>query len=125
PTYLAASHYINRRIPTDQACYTCHTDYTMFGDAKAKMRGLKHVWVWLTDDRKPPLALYNPYPNQNCLHCHAGAKSFEEGAIHNADAETMLQIKSNKIGCTSSGCHDTVHNAQGLKDVKFYSGVTP
>jgi cytochrome c-type protein NapC len=120
PSYLAGSHFINHRVPPESACYTCHTDYTMFGDVKAKMRGLRHVWVWATQDRKPPLHLYNPYPNQNCLHCHAGAKSFEEGAVHNADPETMPQIKSGKLGCTSSGCHDTVHNAMKLQDVKFY-----
>ncbi|MEO6120316.1 MAG: NapC/NirT family cytochrome c [Terriglobales bacterium] len=111
PTYLAAAHYINRRIPTEEACYTCHTDYTMFGDAKSKVRGLKHVWVWMTQDWQPPLKLYTPYDNANCLHCHAGAKTFEEGAVHNADLETMVQVKQNKLSCTSSGCHDVVHNA--------------
>lgn len=123
PTFLAASHFINRRIPTDEACYTCHTDYTLFGGARSKVRGLKHVWVWLTGEPKPPLHLYTPYPNQNCLHCHAGAKSFEEGAVHNADPETMRQIKANTLGCTSSGCHDTVHSTARLNEVKQYTGA--
>lgn len=122
PTFLAASHFINRRIPTDEACYTCHTDYTLFGGAKSKIRGLRHVWVWLTADTKPPLHLYNAFTNKNCLHCHAGAKSFEEGAVHNADPETMKQIKADTLGCTSSGCHDTVHNTAKVNEMKPYTG---
>ena len=41
----AGQHYQNNRIPRDKACFTCHTDYTLFGDAKAKLRGLRHVYV--------------------------------------------------------------------------------
>ena len=121
-SHLAASHFINHRIPADEACYTCHTDYTMFGGTKAKMRGLRHVWVWLTQDPKPPLHLYSRYTNRNCLHCHLGAKSFEEGAIHNADPETMRQIKADELSCVSSGCHDLNHDTANLKGQKFYYG---
>jgi len=64
--------------------------------------------------------LYKPYSNRECLHCHAGARSFEEGATHTADPETLAQIKSNQISCTSSGCHDVVHNIAGLKDGQFW-----
>ncbi len=118
--HLAASHFVNHRIPAGEACYTCHTDYTMFGGTKAKMRGLRHVWVWLTQDKKPPLKLYTAYTNQNCLHCHLGAKSFEEGATHTADPEIMQQIKADKLSCVSSGCHDLNHDTQNLDKQKFY-----
>jgi cytochrome c-type protein NapC len=121
-SHLAASHFVNHRVPADEACYTCHTDYTMFGGTRAKMRGLRHVWVWLTKDPKPPLHLYTRYTNRNCLHCHAGAKSFEEGAIHNADPETMQQIKADELSCVSSGCHDLNHDTGNLKNLKFYTG---
>jgi nitrate/TMAO reductase-like tetraheme cytochrome c subunit len=124
-SHLAASHFVNRRIPVDEACYTCHTDYTMFGPVKAKMHGLRHVWVWLTQDPKPPIHLYKPFTNQNCLHCHAGAKSFEEGAVHNADPETMPLIKADKLSCVSSGCHDLNHDTTNLKNFKSYGGVKP
>jgi len=43
PSYLPAAHFQNNRIPKDHACFTCHTDYTMFGDVNSKMRGLKHI----------------------------------------------------------------------------------
>src|SRR5262245_2427065 len=40
PAALPAQHFQNNRIPRDRACFTCHTEYTLFGDAKAKLRGL-------------------------------------------------------------------------------------
>src|SRR5213075_1866 len=39
PSYLAAAHFQNHRVPAGEACYTCHTNYTMFGTFKAKMHG--------------------------------------------------------------------------------------
>jgi len=39
PSYLAAAHFQNHRVPADNACYTCHTNYAMFGSVKAKMAG--------------------------------------------------------------------------------------
>ena len=50
PRFLPAAHYQNRRIPVDRACYTCHTNYTMFGGVDDKLRGVRHVWhtVWGT-----------------------------------------------------------------------------
>ncbi len=39
PSYIPARHFQNNRIPRDHACYTCHTEYTMFGGVKAKARG--------------------------------------------------------------------------------------
>lgn len=125
PGHLAASHFVNRRIPVDQACFTCHTDYTMFGPVKSKMQGLRHVWVWLTDDPKPPLKLYQAYSNQNCLHCHLGGKPFEEGAVHNADPEIMAQIKTDKMSCTTSGCHDVNHDITNLQTFPKWEKVKP
>src|SRR5271155_5299877 len=120
PNYLAARHFINHRIPADEACYTCHGDYTLFGDEKAKARGLRHVWVQYTSDPKPPLHLYNAYSNLNCLHCHEGARTFEEGATHNADPDIMKAIKADTMSCMTSGCHDTVHATATLDKVKFW-----
>lgn len=45
PHYLAAAHFQNHRIPADEACYTCHTNYALYGDFRAKWSGLNHVWV--------------------------------------------------------------------------------
>jgi nitrate/TMAO reductase-like tetraheme cytochrome c subunit len=121
PNYLAARHYQNHRVPADSACYTCHTDYGMYGDIKSKLRGLRHVYIQYLGTAPNPIKLYNPYNNRECLHCHEGARNFEEGAIHNADPDTLPQVKANKLSCTSSGCHDVVHNVSHLKEVKFWS----
>jgi len=37
-SYIPAAHFQNNRIPRDRACYTCHTEYTMFGPTKSKIR---------------------------------------------------------------------------------------
>jgi cytochrome c-type protein NapC len=122
PTHLPASHFQNHRVPVDEACYSCHTSYAMFGGLKVKLYGLKHVAIYYLGTPPAPenIKLYEPYNNRECLHCHLGAKSFEEGATHNADPATLPAIKSNQLSCISSGCHDIAHDLAHLKDAKFW-----
>jgi len=122
PTYLAAAHYQNHRVPADEACYTCHTDYAMFGTLKVKLSGLRHVYIYYLGTPPAPqnIKLYQPFNNRECLHCHLGARSFEEGAVHNADPATLPAIKSNQLSCLSSGCHDVAHDLAHLRDAKFW-----
>ena len=124
PGHLAAAHFQNHRVPPEEACYTCHTNYAMFGGVKAKLGGLKHIYVYYL--RTPPtpedIKLYEPYHNRECLHCHAGARSFEEGAVHTADPDLLPALRANTTSCVSSGCHDVVHNVRSLKDAKFWKG---
>ena len=123
-SYIPAAHYQNNRVPRDEACYTCHTDYTLYtGGIKAKFRGLHHLYAQYIGKPHQPIKLYTPYNNRECLHCHLGARSFEQGAVHTADAQTMADIKSNKLSCVSSGCHDTVHNVTQLDHVKYWKAV--
>ena len=124
PSYLAAAHFQNHRVPAGEACYTCHTNYAMFGPLKAKMRGLRHIYIYyLTTPPAPEnIKLYEAYNNRECLHCHEGARSFEQGAVHNSDPELLPAIKANKKSCISSGCHEIVHNVGTLNGVKFWSG---
>ncbi|HWY68699.1 MAG TPA: hypothetical protein VNX88_08545 [Terriglobales bacterium] len=122
PSWLPAAHYQNHRVPHDEACYTCHTDYVMYGTIKSKWRGLHHVYVQYFGNPKPPLHLYVAYNNRECLHCHLGARSFEQGTTHTADPEIMADIKSNKMSCLTSGCHDQVHNTTKLNEVKYWEG---
>lgn len=119
-TYLPAAHYQNGRIPREQACYTCHTDYVLYGTALTKMRGLRHVYMQYFGNVTLPIQLYTPYNNRECLHCHAGARSFEEGIVHSADPSIMAAIKSNELSCVSSGCHQTVHDVAHLGEVQFW-----
>ena len=118
--YIPASHYENNRVPRSQACFTCHTNYTMFGDTKSKLRGLKHVYVNYLGTIPKKIELYSPYNNRECLHCHAGARSFEEGATHNEEPDRLKLIRDNKLSCMSSGCHGIVHAVESLDHVKFW-----
>ena len=122
PAHLAAAHFQNHRVPADQACYTCHTNYAMFGGFRAKMGGLRHVYVHYLGTPPAPEAirLYEPFNNRECLHCHLGARSFEEGPVHTADPDLLPAVKSNKMSCLSSGCHQTVHNVAELNKAKFW-----
>jgi cytochrome c-type protein NapC len=122
PTYLAAAHFQNHRVPADEACYTCHTNYAMFGGFRAKLNGLHHVYVQYFGKPHDPIRLYEPYNNRECLHCHLGARSFEEGAVHTADPDLLPAVKANKVSCLSSGCHDVVHNVGQLSQAKFWKG---
>lgn len=118
PGHLAAAHFQNHRVPADQACYTCHTDYGQFGTIRAKLEGLHHVYVQYLGTPMNPIQLYHPYNNRECLHCHAGARSFVDDPIHSAMMDTLT---SNKLSCVSSGCHDVVHNVSGLAKDTFWS----
>src|SRR5215831_13898860 len=66
PSYLAARHFQNNLVPRDHACYTCHTDYTMFGTVTAKLRGARHVAVQYFGNIPQPdqIKLYEPYKNR-------------------------------------------------------------
>ena len=123
PSFLPAAHYQNNRVPRAQACYTCHTDYTIYGDLTSKWRGLRHVYVQYVVGPPEPTAikLYRAYNNRECLRCHVGARSFEEKAAHNRDEAMLRSIKDNKTSCLKSGCHDVVHDIELLGDVKTWS----
>ena len=122
PSYVPARHFQNNRIPRDRACYTCHTEYSMFGGVKAKARGMRHLWVQYVRGAPKPEAikLYDPFPNSECLHCHLGARRFEEGSAHNKIPNLLSQVKSNQRSCVSSGCHEFVHDVASLKDATFW-----
>ena len=117
PGYIPAGHFQNNRIPRAQACFTCHTDYTMFGDVNAKLRGLKHLYVYYFKPSGQKIALYEPYKNRECLHCHAHARSFEEKPPHNV---MKAQLESNQMSCLT--CHNKIHNVAQLDKAKMWKG---
>ena len=124
-SYLPAVHFQNNLVPRDQACYTCHTNYTMYGDLRSKLRGLNHVYVQYLGRIPSPLKLYQPYHNRECLHCHLGARSFEEGAAHTQDPKTLPMIKANQLSCSSTDCHNFVHRVDRLNESKFWKDGNP
>lgn len=106
---LSSVHYRNNYIPQETACYSCHTSYAMFGGAKAKINGLRHVWVYLTNADKDTLALYEPYDNHNCLHCHGPSERFQRNKKHLKEKNFLVKVSSGEKSCLSVGCHDMGH----------------
>jgi cytochrome c-type protein NapC len=102
---LAAVHYQNRLVERETVCYSCHKDYAMFGDARAKLNGLRHVWAHYVTGVPQKLALYQPYANSNCLHCHDDARRFREQPAH---APVMESITAGSMSCLT--CHRVAHD---------------
>lgn len=117
PKWIPAQHFQNHRVPADMACYSCHADYTIYGPLRDKLRGVTRVYMQYVSTPPAKIEIPGGYNNSQCLHCHAGARSFEENPIHTA---LMDSIKSNQMSCISSGCHDSVHNVAQLSQVKFW-----
>jgi cytochrome c-type protein NapC len=117
PMALPAVHYQKRLIDRDETCYACHTDYAIFGDIKAKMNGLKHVWVHYLGDPPEPeaLELYSPYPNYNCLHCHDDARSFLEASGHEGK---FAKMQSGALSCLK--CHGEGHALDQVEEGNFW-----
>lgn len=113
---LAAMHYQKRLVERDSTCFSCHTDYALFGDAKAKVNGLRHVWVHYFGTVPTKIALYQPYPNHNCLHCHDDARNFLEQPMHEGQ---QAAFADGSISCLS--CHGMVHDLQGVHDGHFWA----
>lgn len=102
---LSAVHYQNRLVDRDGTCYACHADYAMFGDVKAKLNGLRHVWVHYFGKIPEKMALYQPYATANCLHCHDDARRFLEAPPHQPVLESLY---AGKLSCL--GCHKVAHD---------------
>ena len=102
---LAAVHYKNRYIQTDQ-CYTCHSDYGMFGTMSAKLEGLGHVYHNITGDFPKPIKIRSPYSNLRCLSCHGGAANF----VAKHDKDMMANLLADKDKCID--CHGPAHKPE-------------
>ena len=106
---LPAVHFQNRLIPIQEACYTCHRDYSLFGPIKDKILGLKHIYnYYFRKSRNQPIKLKEPFKNTNCLICHDGARRFIENEIHRDD-NLLANLRAGKASCLDDGCHDVVH----------------
>jgi nitrate/TMAO reductase-like tetraheme cytochrome c subunit len=109
-SFVPATHFQYNLVPRDQACYTCHTDYTMYGD----------VYAYYLGTPSQPIKLYQPYNNRECLHCHLGARGFEESEAHTKDPQTLPRIKANQLSCSTTECHNIIHNVGQLKEATFW-----
>lgn len=122
PTHIPAQHFQNHRVPADMACYSCHADYTIYGPLNDKLQGLKRIYMQYVSTPPDPavIRISGGFKNAQCLHCHLGARSFEENPVH---AAIMNSLKSNQLSCLSSGCHDATHDIANLSHEKFWKPV--
>jgi len=98
---LAAVHYQNRYILEHQ-CYTCHTDYGLFGPMRAKLAGVRHLVNYTIGNYTEPIRIREPFRNANCLHCHGEAKVFRT-----AHTDNLAELQSGDMSCLD--CHRPAH----------------
>lgn len=120
PHALAAAHYQNRAIDRDSTCFSCHTNYALFGDAKAKLNGLRHVWVHYLGTIPERPKLYQAYPNANCLHCHDDGRRFVEAPPHQA---VLADVQSGRRSCLS--CHAIAHDFAAVDAGRLWQAGQP
>ena len=110
---LAAIHARNGNFGHEN-CYSCHKDYGMYGYVMTKAGGMRHVYLYLTEYRKMSLEeskreirIMKPVPNANCMFCHT---TEAPGWLKVRDHASALEdIRSDKVGCASPGCHGYAH----------------
>jgi cytochrome c-type protein NapC len=115
PSYIPAQHFQNHLVPPDQACYTCHTDYAIYGPLKDKLKGLKYIYMQYVSTPPKVIRISGAYSNLQCLHCHASARGFSDNPAHNA---IMGSLTTNQISCLT--CHDMIHNASEVGHLKMW-----
>ena len=115
-SYIPAQHFQNHLVSPNQACYSCHTDYTMYGPLKDKLKGLLYLYMEYVSTPPKIIHLDGQYSNLQCLHCHTGMRSFDENPTHTA---IMGSLRTNQISCIS--CHDTIHNASQVAHLKMWT----
>ena len=106
-TTLAAVHYKNRYIQREH-CWTCHSDYGIFGTVEAKINGLKEVYRYTFRTYRLPVRMGQPYDLSICLNCHAQSALFLKPRNDpEAHTGTLQAVIDNEISCLT--CHGPVH----------------
>jgi len=109
---LAAIHDARGLVPHDQACFTCHSGYGIWGGVDAKMAGVMHMVRTATGWYTLPITHNGPFDINSCLGCHASASSFRAVEAHQ-DPDLQKQLLSHEIGCTGI-CHPAAHPEAAL-----------
>jgi len=117
PNYIPAHHFQDHLVPPDRACFTCHTDYAIYGPFRDKLKGLWNMGIQYMST--PPKTIHIPggYNNLECLQCHAGSRDFEE---HLKSMAPIALLMTNKVSCIS--CHNLIHNVSEVNHMKMWTG---
>ncbi|MEW6271151.1 MAG: hypothetical protein AB1689_17855 [Thermodesulfobacteriota bacterium] len=113
---LASMHYTRGLVPHDEACYTCHSGYGIWGTMDAKRAGIMHMVRTVTGDYKFPLKTRGPFDIDSCLGCHSQVPSFRAVVAHQ-DPDLQKQLVDREIGCTGI-CHPAAHPESALTGTK-------
>ena len=103
--YIASLHYQYRWI-SDKQCYSCHSDYGLFGAVGAKYDGIKHILHYYVLGYKDELHISGTYNTDRCLFCHAPVLSYQDIEEHEEYAE---EIESSEQSCFGVDCHVSPH----------------
>jgi hypothetical protein len=109
---LASTHYARGLVPHEQACYTCHSGYGIWGGVDAKMAGVMHMIRTVTGRYELPLKTHGPFDIDSCLGCHAEASAFRAVEAHQ-DPDLQKQLLSHELSCTGL-CHPAAHPESAL-----------
>jgi hypothetical protein len=109
---LASIHYARGLVPHEEACFTCHSGYGIWGGVDAKMAGVMHMVRTATGWYTLPLTLNGTFDIDSCLGCHAFAPSFRAVEAHQ-DPDLQKQLLSHEISCTGT-CHPAAHPDSAL-----------
>jgi len=111
---MAAIHYKDQYIESNQ-CYECHTSYGLFGTLEAKMAGTIDTYRYYSRTYKLPIKMRHPYPNGDCLKCHAQSAKWLSQEAHTA-AGVKESLFSGQISCMD--CHGAEHPAHPIASSK-------
>ena len=103
---LSALHFRNRYIQ-DEHCYSCHTDYGLFGTVEAKIGGMSHVWSEFAGAGSGTVRPKTNYRFTICLNCHGQSSKFIQEKGH---AGVVNKVVSGRSVCTD--CHTRSHAGQ-------------
>jgi hypothetical protein len=109
---LASIHYTRGLVPHEQACFTCHSGYGIWGGVNAKMDGVMHMVRTVTGWYTLPITLNGPFDIDSCLGCHAAAASFRAVEAHQ-DPDLQKQLLARELSCTGT-CHPAAHPESAL-----------
>jgi len=109
---LASNHYARGLVPHDNACFTCHSGYGIWGGVDAKMAGMMHMVRTVTGRYTLPIALNGPFDIDSCLGCHAFAPTFRAVEAHQ-DPDLQKQLLAREMSCTGV-CHPAAHPESAL-----------
>ena len=76
---------------------------------EAKIHGIGEVAKYYTGFYDPPVAMWRPYRNADCLKCHAESDKWLSVEEH-TDDETEAELFADRMSCMS--CHGSAHHVQ-------------